>query len=435
MKPYFVLGALLATASARAGIVTNTLNSGPGSLRQVFLDHLRSDTGPITFAPELSGQTIMLNGELYIGETFDVHPIATSTVVIDATSLPGGITINGGGSNFFRAPSGTSLTLRGLTFTGGAGSGTGAVRSLGTLEVSGCTFTNNSGTVVSTEMGTGTITRCTFAGNSGTAVSNPYTGFVVLTHCTVSANDIGLSNGYRYSVMKVVNCIIAGNTTLDVSNSHTFILEGANIIQTATPANPGDPIGNPYPSTYSGPPAITSAPLLAPLDNHGGPAKTMALLPGSPARNAAVGSTSATDQRGFPIVGIPDIGAFEAAPPPGYDTWALQAFPAAATPADRAEDHDYDGDGQSNGHEFIFLTDPVSASSFFALQTAVQGGSLHLSFPSASGRTYILQQTSDPAAAWTNATAQNPINGDGSSKSFVIPASAARQFFRVVGSL
>ena len=38
----------------------------------------------------------------------------------------------------------------------------------------------------------------------------------------------------------------------------------------------------------------------------------MALLPGSPARNAATGSTAIADQRGFLIVGTPDIGAYEA---------------------------------------------------------------------------------------------------------------------------
>lgn len=35
----------------------------------------------------------------------------------------------------------------------------------------------------------------------------------------------------------------------------------------------------------------------------------MALLPLSPARNSAVGSRITSDQRGFPFVGVPDIGA------------------------------------------------------------------------------------------------------------------------------
>ena len=34
-------------------------------------------------------------------------------------------------------------------------------------------------------------------------------------------------------------------------------------------------------------------------------------LPGSPALDAATGSLATTDQRGFPITGMPDIGAVE----------------------------------------------------------------------------------------------------------------------------
>jgi hypothetical protein len=45
------------------------------------------------------------------------------------------------------------------------------------------------------------------------------------------------------------------------------------------------------------------------LAENGGPTQTLALVAGSPAINA--GSGSGADQRGFPLVGIRDIGAFE----------------------------------------------------------------------------------------------------------------------------
>jgi hypothetical protein len=421
MKPLLAV-LLLAAATARAAVVTNTLASGPGSLRQVFEDHLRFNTGTITFAPELSGQTIN-PGELYIGSTFDVHPTVTSTVVIDGSGVPGGVTIS---YSLFTAPFGAGLTLRNLTVSGGS------IRSLGILELTGCTFT---GTGVSTEMGTASMTRCTFTGNSGTAISNPYTGNVTLTHCTVSGNGTGLSNGYRYSVMKVVNCIIAGNAS-DVSNLRYFTREGANIIPKFSGAStPYDPINNPYPPVDGGPPAITSDPLLAPLGDYGGPTQTMALLPGSPARDASVGSSGGSDQRGFPVVGTPDIGAYEAGAPANYNAWTVEAFPATATPAQRAAEFDFDGDGQSNGDEFNYLTDPLSAASFFAPRASIQGGSLSISFATASGRAYTLQQNSTLVpAAWANAPGQSPINGDGTVKSFTVPASVSRQFFRVMGA-
>ena len=62
--------------------------------------------------------------------------------------------------------------------------------------------------------------------------------------------------------------------------------------------------------TETGPAALNADPLLAPLGNYGGLTKTMALKPGSPARNAAVDSVAKVDQRSFPIVVTPDIGAY-----------------------------------------------------------------------------------------------------------------------------
>ena len=52
--------------------------------------------------------------------------------------------------------------------------------------------------------------------------------------------------------------------------------------------------------------------MLGPLQDNGGPTRTMALLPGSPAINAGDSTNPPpTDQRGFARVGTPDIGAFE----------------------------------------------------------------------------------------------------------------------------
>src|SRR5205823_2932549 len=53
-------------------------------------------------------------------------------------------------------------------------------------------------------------------------------------------------------------------------------------------------------------------PLLGPLRNNGGSTRTLGLLPGSPAINAAPTATSpARDQRGYIRPDAPDIGAFE----------------------------------------------------------------------------------------------------------------------------
>jgi hypothetical protein len=64
-------------------------------------------------------------------------------------------------------------------------------------------------------------------------------------------------------------------------------------------------------------------PGLGPLTDNGGPTRTMALDPGSPAVDAgeagcldALGQPLAGDQRGAPRAGVCDIGAFEVQPPP-----------------------------------------------------------------------------------------------------------------------
>jgi hypothetical protein len=63
-------------------------------------------------------------------------------------------------------------------------------------------------------------------------------------------------------------------------------------------------------------------PQLRPLGDNGGDTMTHALLPGSPARDAAGSTCAATDQRGVARPDGPacDIGAFEYSPPPAVGT-------------------------------------------------------------------------------------------------------------------
>lgn len=74
---------------------------------------------------------------------------------------------------------------------------------------------------------------------------------------------------------------------------------------------------------------VNTDPLLGPLADNGGPTRTMALLAGSPALDAASAPCPATDQRGIPRPQGPacDIGAFEVEVP----------APPAATPSGKAE--------------------------------------------------------------------------------------------------
>ncbi len=298
--------------------------AGPNlSLREALRDAAGANASGIVFHPSLSGQTITLGGTQLLAE---------SDIAIDASGLPEGITINGNqASRILEVAYTRYLSLRNLTLTGGFANGDGveghggAIYNRGRLDLHGVTIhgntANNSGGAIyhqkvgSLEPSTLTLTRCTISGNSATwggGIFNQSTA--VLNHCTVTANTSSFNSGpgiyNHYSSgpsLTINNCIVAGNTDGDFSSadissdSSQFTSLGANLIgdDSAVTGLTGDDIVNP-------------APLLAPLADNGGPTRTHALLNGSPAINAAIGTADSADQRGFPISGVADIGAYEA---------------------------------------------------------------------------------------------------------------------------
>ena len=126
------------TRSAPARLTVSTTNdSGTGSLRQAVADAAAAaGASYITFDPALSGQTITLNTSLPVSDT-------TGPVTIDASSLPGGLTLDGSGGatahGIFYTYS--DLSLHGLTLTGGKQS---AIQSASNLTLTRCTLFGNS---------------------------------------------------------------------------------------------------------------------------------------------------------------------------------------------------------------------------------------------------------------------------------------------------
>jgi hypothetical protein len=163
----------------------------------------------------------------------------------------------------------------------------------------------------------------------------------------------------------------------------------------------------------------------------------MALYLDSPARDAAAGSTDTVDQRGFPVAGVPDLGAYEAGPfVAGNPATALaEALPGNAPPGSTLPDGDFDGDGASNVQEIAAGTSLTNPASIFRI-TAVEkaSGLFVLSFPTVSGRIYTLQQSASLApGSWSSAGGAS-LTGDGSVKSFTVPVGGARKFHRVQAS-
>ncbi|MEQ1751325.1 MAG: choice-of-anchor Q domain-containing protein, partial [Prosthecobacter sp.] len=265
---------------------------------------------------------------------------------------------------------------------------------------------------------------CAGDGNEGGAIRN--NGALTLTHCTLSGNshpgsNDGIFNEPSRTIM-MAHCILHGNTGgNDIRNYGTLNVTSTSIIGILTNSAAGTSSGT----------ILTSNPLLAPLGNYGGPTQTIALMPGSSAHNAAVTSTITSDQRGFLIVGQRDIGAYEAGTITNYDNFIWETLPATATTPQHASTFDFDGDGQTNGDEWLARTDPGSASSSFRItQSAISGASFNVTFPTVSGRSYQLQSSPNLANPWTNIGSVTP--GTGSNRTLPVTITGLTgYFFRV----
>jgi len=384
-------------------VVSNTNDSGPGSLRQMIADVPAGTT--ITFAPNLSGQTIVLGG---------TQLLISKNLTIDASALAGGVSISGNNvSRVFEVASGTTVTMNRLTITGGNATLGGGIRNAGTLLLNQATLMNNSssgraGAVYNSPAGILTLKNSTVAGNTALDIGGGFSNEGSLTlsnstlsgnttaaagggggifnfgvplnlnHCTLSGNSaVGPGGGLRTQggTVTIANSIIAGNTAQaegpDIAsfNGTTFVIAGANLIGDNSTVPAQFPAG-PLVGTTASP----RNPLLAPLNNYGGSTRTMPLLPGSLAIDGAVvlAGTPATDQRGAsrPSGPSPDIGAVEAFPfstlplidtdtdtdGDGIDDRLEPAYGLVVGVNDRTADSD--GDGSPDGEELHNMTDP-----------------------------------------------------------------------------
>ena len=263
--------------------------------------------------------------------------VNAGTLTVSNSTLMGNTAGNGG---VIHNGNGRTLTLINSTVTGNnATGGYGAIYNEGTLILTNSTISGNSATGdgggIFSEVGTLTLTNSTVSGNSATGggggIVVAYGGTadlnnVTITNNTADSDDDGFGNGGGIvcwgGTVNFKNTLIAGNNDdggQAPDCSETLTSQGYNLIQNTTGCTiAGDTTGN-----------ITGQePDLGPLQNNGGATFTHALLPGSPAIDAAnpavPGSSGnaceATDQRGVarPQGTRCDIGAFESIVYPIY---------------------------------------------------------------------------------------------------------------------
>jgi hypothetical protein len=218
--------------------VTNTADSGPGSLRDEIAQATSVDK--IVFSNKLDGQTITLtSGELVISKNLSINGDGRLTITSQPYEDMALELLNG--SRIFEVDgANTTVKISGLKLTGGGGTRFGGgvtgypydgyggvVLNFGTLTLSGCTLggTLNSnyaqvgGAIAN--FGTMTVKDCAVSGNfttSGVGLSDVGGGIYNAGTLTVSGGDVsGNSAGsgggiYNQNRLTVSGCTLSGDS-------------------------------------------------------------------------------------------------------------------------------------------------------------------------------------------------------------------------------
>ena len=292
--------------------VTNTNDSGTGSLRQVVLDAYVDDT--IDMSGITGGGTLSLtSGEIVLDKDL---------TLIGPVSEANGIVISGGdASRIFNISSGVTVSINRLQIENGYADtdGGGAILNAGSLTLEGITIASssvdgaiNGGAILNQSGATLTLRNCTITGNSadsgsGGGIYNASTATLTINSSTVSSNSASTGNGggiNNAGTLHITNTIVADSSNGgDCVDSGTIATNANNLIEDGSCS-----------------PAVSGAPGLGTLQDNGGPTATQSLSKESPAIDAGNNETAeSTDQRGVsrPIDGdgdstaTADIGAFE----------------------------------------------------------------------------------------------------------------------------
>lgn len=270
-------------------VVSNAVELEGGAVRadgDAVVEIRRSRFTNNTATQPVSGMGFARGGAFAINEG-----VVPARVVIEDTAFEDNSSTNVGGALFLKI-AGSNLTLRRLLFARNRSYSGAAIdvncAATGTLAIESSTFADNMST--STSVGgviyvcqaqTVQLQFCSFAGNNSSLVR--------LDNVAGRAEFHG-------------NAIRAGAYDMCLGPGTGASLDG----------NVTDRDGTVCPMT--GPGDRLTDPMLATLADNGGPTGTLALLPGSPAIDAAGATCPPVDQRGIvrPVGAACDAGAFEA---------------------------------------------------------------------------------------------------------------------------
>ena len=208
-----------AAVSAYADVitVTNTNDSGPGSLRQALADANDGDT--IDFDPSVSTVTLT-TAELAVSKSITVIGVVSMVTVVRSSQTQ---------FRIFHVMPGQTVTIDDLHIAaGGGGSGAGVLNDHANLTISNCSLTNNSsvyGGGVLNDHGNLTISNCSLTNNSsiyGGAIYSDGSGSggnatLAVLNSIVVGNFVQFAGGGIYNTgatatVSLMNSSITNNT-------------------------------------------------------------------------------------------------------------------------------------------------------------------------------------------------------------------------------
>ena len=432
-----VLGCVVFTPAAARAAGPNCTVNGAGGADYITIQAAVSDTGCATITVAAG----TYQEHVAIGRDVSISGAGASSTTVDGTHSGTVFTITGG-----------TVTLQYLTIANGSGDTSGGIfNSGGSVTVSNSTVSGNAAS-----FGGGirnhailTVSNSTISGNSvgsfrGGGLFNQ--GTLTVSNSTVSGNSAALGGGiYNSGTLTVSNSTVSGNSassgggtfnnggTLAMNNStlagNSAFLSGGGILNNGSSLTVGNTIIANSPSgadcagslnndsggnlADDGSCNFTAAssrnstdPNLDPagLKDNGGSTKTIALMPGSPAIDAALSCPPpATDQRGIarPQGSGCDIGAFELEQQLAF-AWSgffapvdnpptvNQAKAGAAIPVKFSLGGDFGLTIFASGYPTFQTTQCSSSDQIDSVETTISAGRSGLSYDTASGQyTYV----------------------------------------------
>jgi hypothetical protein len=231
-----VCAATASLQSARSAtiIVTNTNDSGPGSLRDALAV---ANDGDTIDATGVSGTITLISGQLNVDKDVTISGPGANHLAANGNGqsrvfyvnlgnivFVSGLTITNGTSGIYN--DGGALTLSDCTVTGNSGAGIAnySLNGSATMTVANSTINGNFGSGITNSSvhfgmtATLTISNCTVSGNSGRGIGNgaAFRGSATMTlsNSTISGNSAGgIGNGGSGATLTVSNCTVSGNSS------------------------------------------------------------------------------------------------------------------------------------------------------------------------------------------------------------------------------